>query len=301
MAKKSFFRQQRVSEIIQGRSLLKPNRGDDLVAIINNMTQSFAVHVEFPLLPNRFNDARHFLKYGNEARVGKALQISPREAIARALHEAQTPFGSIVVTSRIDNVTVTRTLLDTCIEGMKIYAYACNNALIDVEWPSRFKSAAPENGSDFVVSVPSEKEKLKRHKVSFSNIPVYDAYSKKRLWTDIGAECDCDFRRWWRTSRYIKEKVCCQHIIAAYYAVAAESLKRGLDTPRWAVPFPMFSEEAVEFWSKMRKQVIKTKNGKRYPSNAAERSLLLGDYIAKQGVAKALYHKGNKKMVDFDW
>ncbi len=294
MTKKEFFRQPTISEIIGGRKVLKPERGSNLVAIINNLTPSFAVHVEFPIIPMRFNDSRRFLRYGNEARVGRAVEVPPEEAIAKALDEAQTPFGSIVMTSRIDNVTVTRLVLDTCIEGMKLYAYACRNAPVQVEGPYKKPDAIAEFGADFRVLVPSEENKEDRHDVRFSNIPLYSEhkgaalYSQRLLWTDIGASCDCDYTKWWITSRYIRERVYCQHIIAAYYAVAAESFKRGYTAPSWAIPFPIFSADAVRFWKKMLEQVIKTKNGKRYALNASERSLMLGEYIKSHGVEKAL-------------
>ena len=70
--------------------------------------------------------------------------------------------------------------------------------------------------------------------------------------------------------------------------------------PSQSVPFPIFSEEAVEFWNKMRNHVVANKGKKRRPLNAAERSLLLGEYIKSHGVKEALYH-GKKKAVEFDW
>lgn len=301
MVKKSFFRQQTVSEIIEGRKVETPERGKSLVDKINTLAPDTALYIEAPILPTRFNDSRKFLKYGNEARVGKNPEMEPREAIAKALREVQPPFGSIVVTSRIDNLTVTRVVLDTCMEGMRLYAYACANAPIDIRWKSASKAAVGEFGADFIVSVPSEEEKTGRHTVRFRNFPLYDADSKKKLWTDLGASCDCDYTTWWVTSRYIRERVYCHHIIAAYYSIAAESLRKGFGTPKWAVPFPIFSEEVVQFWKKMRTQVIKTRGGKRYALNAPERSLLLGDDTAMRGTANALHHKGDRKIAEYDW
>ncbi len=194
--------------------------------------------------------------------------------VAIALHNAEVPFASIAVRSRVDNITVTRTLLDTCMQGMKLYAYSVNNAPITVERLYRMPKIA-DFGAEFVVSVPSEEMKEDRHNVRFSNVPLHDNYQKKRLWTDIGAVCDCDFSRWWITSRYPKERLFCQHAVAAYFAVAADAFKKGYVTPSQSVPFPMFSEEAVEFWNKMRRNVIANKGQQRKPLNAAERSLLL--------------------------
>lgn len=299
MAKKEFFRDKAISEIFEGRHKLEVNERSELVAMINSCMPGFALYVDFPILPKHYNHAKYFLKYGNEAMVGNEIWIPPRPAIATALHDAPSPFASIAVRSRIDNTTVTRTLLDTCMQGMKLYAYSVNNAPIKVEGLYRMPKIA-ESGAEFVVSVPSEEMKEDRHNVRFSNIPLYDNYQKKRLWTDIGAVCDCDFSRWWITSRYHKERLFCQHAVAAYFAVAADAFKKGYSTPSQSVPFPMFSEEAVEFWNKMRKQVVANKGQQRKPLNSAERSLLLGEYIKSHGVNEALYH-GGKKAVDFSW
>ena len=300
MSKKSFFRQPSISEIFEGKHKLEVNRGSDLVAMINSCMPSFALYIDFPILPKHYNHAKYFLKFGNEAMAGNEVYIPPREAIARALDYAESPFASFAVKSRIDNTTVTRTLLDTAMQGMKLYAYSVNNAPITVEGLYKASKAVAESGADFVVSVPSEEMKEDRHNVRFSNVPFYDNYQKRRLWTDIGAACDCDFSRWWITSRYTKEKLFCQHAVAAYYAVAAKSFNDGYVIPSQSVPFPIFSEEAVEFWNKMRNHVVANKGMQRKPLNAAERSLLLGEYIKSHGVKEALYH-GGKKAVEFSW
>ncbi|MFA5888587.1 MAG: hypothetical protein WC852_07810 [Candidatus Nanoarchaeia archaeon] len=299
MVKKSFFRQPSISEIFEGKHKLEVNRESDLVAMINSCMPSFALYIDFPILPKHYNHAKYFLKYGNEAMAGNAVHIPPREAIARALHYAEAPFASFAVRSRIDNTTVTRTLLDTCMQGMKLYAYSVNNAPITVEGLYRMPKIA-DSGAEFMVSVPSEEMHRHRHNVRFSNVPLHDNYQKKRLWTDIGAVCDCDFSRWWITSRYTKEKLFCQHAVAAYFAVAADAFKNGYVTPSQSIPFPIFSEEAANFWNKMRKHVVANKGMQRKPLNAAERSLLLGEYIKSHGVKEALYH-GGKKAVEFDW
>lgn len=299
MAKKSFFRQPSISEIFEGKHKLEVNRESDLVAMINSCMPSFALYIDFPILPKHYNHAKYFLKYGNEAMAGNGVHIPPRKAIAMALDDAESPFASFAVRSRVDNTTVTRTLLDTAMQGMKLYAYSVNNAPITVEGLYRMPKIA-DSGAEFVVSVPSEEMKEDRHTVRFSNVPLYDNYQKKRLWTDIGAVCDCDFSRWWITSRYAKEKLFCQHAVAAYFAVAAEAFKKGYITPSQSVPFPIFSEEAAEFWNKMRRNVVANKGMQRKPLNSAERSLLLGEYIKSHGVREALYH-GGKKAVDFSW
>jgi hypothetical protein len=307
MAKKSFFRQPNVSEILEGRKVLEVHNRRNLVEIINSCTPGFALYLKYPVLPRHYNNSKAFLKFGGEAMVGNEEWIEPKKAIAMALHYASPPFGSIAVRSRVDNTTVTRTLLDTCILGMKLYAYSVNNAPIKVEGPYKNPDAIAESGADFNVSVPSEEMKEDRHNVRFTNVPLYSKYkgatlySQRRLWTDIGAVCDCDFTRWWITSRYPKERLFCQHAVAAYYAIAADSRKKGLDTPRWAMPFPVFSEEAVGLWNKTRTQLILDKSGRRLPSNSAERSLLLGEYTWKYDVEQALWHKGEKKFVEFNW
>ncbi|MDI6737023.1 MAG: hypothetical protein QME12_00720 [Nanoarchaeota archaeon] len=298
--KKSFFRQPNVSEIFERKKRIDISRESDLVAMINSCMPSFALYVDFPILPKHYNHAKHFLKYGNEAMVGNEIWIPPKQAIAEALHYANPPFASFAVRSRIDNTTVTRTLLDTCLQGMKIYAYSVNNAPIKIEGPYRAPRAIAYIGADFVVSVPSEEIKEDRHTVRFSNVPLYDNYQQKRLWTDIGAVCDCDFSKWWITSRYHKERLFCQHAVAAYFAVASESHKKGYITPSQSVPFPIFSEEAVEFWNKMRNNVVANKGKHKTPLNSAERSLLLGEYIKSHGVKGAMYH-GGKKAADFGW
>lgn len=300
MAKKSFFRQPSVSEIFEGKHKLEVSRKSDLVAMINSCMPSFALYIDFPILPKHYNHAKHFLKYGNEAMAGNGVHIPPRKAIAMALDDAESPFASFAVRSRVDNTTVTRTLLDTCMQGMKLYAYAVNNAPIDVKGPYRRPADIAEKGADFVVTVPSEEMRGDRHTVRFTNVPLYDNYQQKRLWTDIGAVCDCDFTKWWITSRYAKEKLFCQHAVAAYFAVAFEAAKKGHITPSRSVPFPIFSEEAAEFWNKMRKNVVANKGKQRKPLNSAERSLLLGEYIKIYGVREALY-RGGKKAVDFSW
>ncbi|MFH1066008.1 MAG: hypothetical protein V1734_05880 [Nanoarchaeota archaeon] len=300
MAKKTFFRQQNVSEILEGKKQIDVKERSQLVAMINSCMPSFALYVDFPIIPRHYNHARTFLKYGNEAMAGNEVHIPPREAIASALHYAEAPFASFAVKSRIDGISVTRTLLDTAIQGMKLYAYSVNNAPITVEGPYRQPKDIADKGAEFVVSVPSEEMKEDRHNVRFSNVPLYDNYQKKRLWTDIGAVCDCDFTRWWLTSRHVKEKLFCQHAVAAYFAVAVDAFKKGYATPSQSVPFPMFSEEAVEFRNKMRKHVVAKKGKQRRPLNSAERSLLLGEYIKSRGVKEALYH-GGKKAVDFSW
>lgn len=303
MAKKAFFREKKVSEILEGRKVLEAREHHDLVALINSCVPGFSIYIDFPILPRHYNKARHFLKYGNEAMAGNELHIPPRKAIAKALHHAHAPFASFAVRSRIDNTTVTRTLLDTCIEGMKLYAYAVNNARIDVQGPYRQPKDIAEKGAVFVASVPSEEMKEKRHRVRFTNVPLYDNYQQKRLWTDIGAVCDCEFTRWWITSRYEKERLFCQHAVAAYYAVATECNRHGWAAPSQSVPFPLFSEAAVEFWNKMREHAVANKGTEkplRKPLNSAERSLLLGEYIKKNSVGTALYH-GGKKAAEFDW
>lgn len=300
MSKKSFFRQPTISEIFEGKLKLEVNRESDLVAMINSCMPSFALYVDFPILPKHYNHAKYFLKYGNEAMAGNEVHIPPRQAIAEALHYAKSPFASFAVRSKVDSTTVTRTLLDTCVQGMKLYAYSVNNAPINVKGPYKAPKDIADLGADFVVSVPSEEMKEDRHTVRFSNVPLYDNYQKKRLWTDIGAVCDCDFSRWWITSRYHKEKLFCQHAVAAYFAVASECAKKGKLTPSQSVPFPIFSEEAAEFWNKMRKNVVANKGVQRKPLNSAERSLLLGEYIKSHGVREALYH-GGKKAAEFSW
>lgn len=318
MVKKTFFRQQNVSEILEGKKQIDVKERSQLVAMINSCMPSFALYVDFPIIPRHYNHAKHFLKYGNEAMAGNEVYIPPREAIASALHYAEAPFASFAVKSRIDNRTVTRILLDTAMQGMKLYAYSVNNAPITVEGPYRQPKDIADKGAEFVVSVPPEEMHGHRHNVRFSNVPLYDNYQQKRLWTDIGAACDCDFSRWWITSRYTKEKLFCQHAVAAYFAVAFESFKKGYATPSQSVPFPIFSEEAADFWNKMRKHVVANKGNqiksfehseerprlersvRRMPLNSAERSLLLGEYIKSRGVNEALYH-GGKKAVDFRW
>ncbi|MDD4877692.1 MAG: hypothetical protein PHO02_01495 [Candidatus Nanoarchaeia archaeon] len=300
MGKKSFFRQPNVSEIFDGKKRIDAERKGDLVALINSCMPSFAIYIDFPILPKHYNRAKHFLKYGNEAMASNLVYMPPRQAIAEALHYANPPFASFAVRSKVDNTTVTRTLLDTAMQGMKLYAYSVNNAPIDVKGPYRKPADIAEKGADFVVSVPSEEMKGDRHTVRFSNVPLYDNYQKKRMWTDIGAICDCDFSRWWITSRYAKEKLFCQHAVAAYFAIAFKAFKEGYATPSQSVPFPMFSEEAAEFWNKMRKHVVANKGKHKMPLNSAERSLLLGEYIKIHGVKEALYH-GGKKAADFSW
>lgn len=305
--KKEFFRDRRISEILEGKKQIDVKERSSLVAMINSCTPSFALYVDFPIIPEHYtktkyyNNVKHFLKYGPQAMIGNEVWIPPRQAIAAALHDAPSPFASIAVRSRIDNTTMTRILLDTCIEGMKLFAYSVNNALITgIEKPYRSKESIAEMGAEFNVKVPSEEMKKERYDVVFSNLPLFDNYQQKRLWTDIGAVCDCGSTRWWKTSRYIKENLFCQHAVAAYFAVAADAFKKGYITPSQSVPFPMFSEEAVEFWNKMRKHVVVKKGKQRRPLNSAERSLLLGEYIKSHGVKEALYH-GGKKAVEFDW
>lgn len=309
MAKKEFFRQPKISEILGGKKELKVHQRLTLVEIINACTPGFALHLTRPVLPRYYDDARNFLKFGNEAMVGNEIWIPPRQAIATALHYAKPPFGSIAVRSRVDGVTVTRTMLDTCIQGMKLYVYSLNNEPIIVSGPSRSKEDIREMGADFDVSVPSEEIGKERHNVSFSNVPMYETYNKKWLWTDLGAACDCDFTRWWKPRMYSGERLFCQHMVAAYYAVASLCAKKQLlddqipedmNVPKWAIPFPIFSEEAIGFGNKMRRQVIVDKSGRRLPLNSSERSLLFGEYIFKQTPKTALYHAG-KKEVEFDW
>ncbi len=299
MAKRTFFRQPSISEIFEGKHKLEVNERSELVAMINSCMPSFALYVDFSILPKHYNHAKYFLKYGNEAMAGNEVHIPPRKAIAMALDYAESPFASFAVRSRVDNTTVTRTLLDTCMQGMKLYAYSVNNAPITVEGLYRMPKIA-DSGAEFVVSVPSEEMHGHRHNVRFTNVPLYDNYQKKRLWTDIGAVCDCDFSRWWITSRYTKERLFCQHAVAAYFAVAFEAFKKGYATPSQSVPFPVFSEEAANFWNKMRHNVVANKGQQRKPLNAAERSLLLGEYIKSHGVKEALYH-GGKKAAEFSW
>ena len=310
MAKKEFFRDKRISEITGGREVICPGAHDSLVDRINALAPDQALYIDFPILPKQFDNTRKFLKYGNEARAGVNPEAPPAEAIARALHDAQVPFGSIVVRSRLDRLTVTRTMLDTCIEGMKLYAYSVQNAPIKVAGPYRGQSVIKDFGAVFNVDVPSEERKIERHRVKLSNVPLYDVDSKKQLWTGIEAVCDCDFTRWWITGRYLQERLFCQHIVAAYYAVARfctrnrlfkDQAAEDMKVPSWAVPFPIFSEVAVGYWNKMRAQVIVNTGKMRKPLNSGKRSKLLGDYTAAKGKETALWHPGDKKIIDYNW
>lgn len=327
MSKQDFFREYRAGEIVSGKKIIRLKDITGLAGIVDSMSEGHAVVVESRIMPSEYENARHFLKYGNEALVLPVHGKKPRLQIWEAIHRTAPPFASFTLRSLVGG-SYTRFLLDHCIEGMKLYAYSVMNAPIDVEPRFGFSRKTPHTGGAFYVVVPSTEPKKISSRFQISRVPVVPNEEAWNLWTAVSFGCNCGQKSQFTTYRRT-ERLACHHDIAAYFAIASHCVNTGIkvplemlpvlmiskkdiisqnkdsamvriETPSWTVPFPMFSEEAARYRSKLQRNVVVKDKGKNRPLGVTERSRLIGDYIKLAGIEKAMY-RGGKKAVEFDW
>lgn len=196
-----------------------------------------------------------------------------------------------------------RVTLVESIEGAKLFSYSkLANAPIVVKpfnviWNLGFY------GGKFKASVPSRDAKEQRYDMTLESVPVMQSKFNPIIWTDITANHYCEITGNDFSYRYVSSEDFCAHVIAAYIEMARQNRydKKNI-VPLEFMPFPMPSEEAVNFYNRLANNVmVQVEDGKRKkrPLNKAEKEILLWDLVKIRGHDRTFYAK--KKLQEYNW
>lgn len=321
MAKKSFFEEPTVAEILKYTSVREAS--NNLVQIILSLGKEEALIIKRGLIPEKYSSPRKFMKHAETVKLKRYTHLKEainaktmpmqlrREAFDRigtAYHSAYSfkPFMGV------DQKTRKISLVE-CLEGAKLYNYITRlgegaiEELINIKPYDDAKKVAYE-GAEIVVQIPSRTEKESQHQFKFSSVPVVDSKYKWAIANSILTDHNCGSKRFNIRYRYFEEKESsrifnfCAHEIAAYFAISDYYYNRKRNKiPHQMSQMAIPNQFTADYYGKLEKNCLIRASEEDKPRKLvmAEKEILLWALVER------FKHEGTflakTKVRDYKW
>jgi hypothetical protein len=245
----------------------------------------------------------HPLQFKKHAPViSVTSDLPPAKTLPRAVVEQQDPdvSGYGWWSGRMHKVPFVK-----LIEGAKLFAYEARKTPAGTrgEFEVRMYDDTPQTrtqGALASVQVSSRTSGHGMYTILYAGIPV-DEHSS---WRNVAAKSTCCLDRLWRDARYgatldPRAETACSHMIAGYHKVAYAYLKQGNKNPAARSPFPVPSQELVDFFKRLDQVILVSERaGKEVcvPLNEAYAEKLLVERIRQYPDAAF-----GGKLLKLDW
>lgn len=280
-----------MEEILSGKELARADRG--LVAHIMQLEPHQALLVP-PFIPKRFESRERYLKRADSITLSRMNcsdirknTVLPYEFLAEAVNRFKLGFGAGYTYRSVKDGVHSRVLFDDCIAGDRLYTYLADAKLtyFDLK-PYNDVKEAQIKGGKFKVSVPSRTKKQRRYLFTMEFVPIEGCVNNDLLWTHTHTDHLCPTKQNNFSFRYNRVHQWDPHEIAAYFSIAAASVRRGDSSAAENTVLVRPTQRTVDFYKAMTHQVAvdardeQGRNHKR-PLNQAEREALLVAYVKR--------------------
>ncbi len=340
MAKKSFFDERTVADILGLTDIKAARTGRGLVETITNMQAETGLIITAELLPERFTShfatraeaARKCYKHGDYLRLSQPrtqeaayacreipLGIRTRDFAKLADIPEEDNFSQGYYWFPVQGNDRRKRIVPFAwiLEGARLFGYAENLAGgIEVKPYDNARRVKTE-GAEIVCRVPSRESRKSRYTVKLKHVPVEGSTERRAavwsLCSDYDGEAPAhklfNIRYTWENDREGSDIFTFYpQDIAAYYAVIRNYLPQNL-TPIEMTPLALPSRKAAEFYTRLCNNVlildptIKSKDNLR-KLHIAEKNILLARAIGQQKDAfELMYADGPRdgKLASYDW
>lgn len=323
-----FYKPGNIADYLRGRNLVEVNgiSRSDLVERIEALPPDESLLLEHspipygPTPPN-FKHSLNFLKRGKELYLPvpsaardcdeSTAPVHLRRAVVSSMDPDENYSGFTWRGLRSDDHKKRKVHLDDCLAAGKLFAYAANatgNDRIRVREYDDVRDVETM-GAVYVCEVPSRSSDRK-YVFQLRSVPIPRTKGEYAVWTNLDTkahDCELTVRGRFTFRDKAHQVTFCAHEVAAYYAVAKHRYAR--DGKLMVQPFPLFTQEMVDYWKKLHGQVLtrdpythpitgKT-HMRRRPLNMAEREALLHSKVALRGHEAMLFAR--RKIQDYDW